>query len=59
MKQFEYKVYDQKDGINPDSEYELNELGIQGWELVSIRRSDSEYGGYKFYFKRESCKDIC
>ena len=54
MKQFEYKVYDQANGINPDSEYELNELGSQGWELVAIRRSDSEYGGYKFYFKREA-----
>lgn len=52
MNKFEYKIYDQKDGVNPDDEVGLNYLGNKGWELVAIRKSDSKYGGYCFYFKR-------
>jgi hypothetical protein len=48
--QYEYRIYDQKDGINPDHEHELNWLGKQGWELVAIRKSD--HYGHRFYFKR-------
>ncbi len=50
---WEYNIYDEKDGVNPDNENELNYLGDLGWELVAIRRSDSEYGGYRYYFKRQ------
>ena len=57
MRKFEYQIYDQTDGVNPDSRYELDELGEQGWELVAIRPSDRSVGGYKFYFKREICID--
>jgi hypothetical protein len=50
---YEYKTYDQKDGVNPDDEHELDYLSRKlSWELVAIRKGDSPYGGYKFYFKR-------
>jgi hypothetical protein len=58
MKKYEYQMYDQKDGINPDSVYELDELGWKGWELVAIRKSDSEFGGFCFYFKRELSQEV-
>ena len=42
MKQFEYKVVTRLIGV----EKKLNELGLEGWELVA-----AESGTY--YFKRE------
>lgn len=54
MKMFEYKIYDQQDGVNPDDEYGLNFLGKEGWELCAITKSHSEYGGLRFYFKRQT-----
>jgi hypothetical protein len=43
--QYENKIINSlKDG-NPDSEFELNELGKEGWRLVAINN-------YKFYFIR-------
>lgn len=48
---FEYKIFDLKDGVNPDSEHELNYLSRElSWELVSIC---SSYGmTRRFYFRR-------
>jgi hypothetical protein len=46
MKKFEYKV---EPGLGNHS---LNELGRQGWELVTIER-DYKTGKHYFYFKKE------
>ena len=52
MKQFEYKS--EKIQCEWDSEKHLNELGNEGWELVSI----TEKSGYvTCYFKREIIED--
>lgn len=53
MKKWEYKIIDNALGVNPDDTVGLNYLGEEGWELVAVRKSDCEYGGWKFYFKRE------
>lgn len=49
---YEYKIIeDQYDG-SCDNEYELNELGKEGWELCAIKVSHWT-GNSFFYFKRE------
>lgn len=54
LSQFEYKIIDDVKGINPDSEEDLNWLGEQGWELVSINPYQTLYGTWrKWYFKRQ------
>ena len=47
---WEYKIIDTSKDGNPDSEYELTELGKEGWELVTIK-IDS-FGNERWYFKR-------
>jgi hypothetical protein len=60
---YEYKIFDtgedHKDHSkgNPDSLYDLNWLGDQGWLLVAIRKSDGPYGGERYYFVREKPND--
>lgn len=49
---WEYKIYDDKDGVNVDDETGLNFLGEEGWELTAISKSHSPYGGHRYYFKR-------
>ena len=44
MKRFEYKIISNQIGM----EYELNRLGNDGWELVSVGG-----GGAVLYLKRE------
>lgn len=51
---WEYKIIDSAQGINPDSEDGLNYMGSTGWELTAIRRSDNPFGGYRYYFKRQT-----
>ena len=47
---WEYKTYESS---YPDPEFKLNELGREGWELVSAIPSHSErLASYFFYFKR-------
>ena len=56
MKQFEYLDLDEDDA-------NLNQLGLEGWELVSVVPASLPYDngsgvsryrdGFKFYFKRE------
>ena len=46
MKKFEYKI------IHSLNQYELNIMGDDGWELISIQYVN-ETGKYWFYFKRE------
>lgn len=46
MKKFEYKI------IHSLSQYELNIMGDDGWELISIQHVN-ETEKYWFYFKRE------
>jgi hypothetical protein len=53
-RRWEYKIYDTVDGVNPDCEQEMDGLGSHGWELVAIRKSDSPYGGWRYYFKRQA-----
>ena len=59
MKKFEYKVTDSED------EERLNQLGKEGWELVSViykSWEDLRHGGTDsvvvLYFKRELAKTI-
>ena len=50
--EWEYKIINpHKDG-NPNSEFELNELGKEGWELVTI--SDRCWPTESWYFKRHT-----
>tara|TARA_Y100001970_G_C13516684_1_gene501007 strand:+ start:290 stop:448 length:159 start_codon:yes stop_codon:yes gene_type:complete len=51
MKQWEYKLY-YADGENEDTLDELNELGEEGWELVTKVINDGINNGY-LVFKRE------
>lgn len=50
VKCWEYKIIDDQLEGNPDSVFELNELGKDGWELVF---RTSGLGGERWYFKRE------
>ncbi len=51
MKQiYEYKIIDDAVDGNPDDEFELNELGKEGWELCAI--NSSYRGSRRWYFKR-------
>lgn len=53
---WEYKTYESS---YPEPEFKLNELGREGWELVSVIISQSErLDSYFFYFKRPIKKDI-
>ena len=45
MQKWEYKI------VGNVNELELNRLGEQGWELVSVTFTDSAYVG-NYYFKR-------
>lgn len=54
MKKFEYKIINSMLDGNPDSEYELNEIGKEGWELCAIL---PEINTTKFYFKRKIIKE--
>ena len=47
--QIEYKIIDSNTDGNPDSEYELNELGKDGWELCAIM---PQVNTVRFFFKR-------
>ena len=71
MKKFEYKfiekdevkrVYNHEDKyyyVRINMEYELNEFGQKGWELVNLYTYENNgYGErYKFIFKREINND--
>ena len=50
-KQWEYKVLDWHE--LPEYGW-LNRMGLEGWELVSVRQSDHVL---KYYFKREIIDD--
>ena len=47
---WEYKIIETGDGGNPDDEYEMNELGRDGWELVTVKIEHT--GAERWYFKR-------
>lgn len=55
MKHFEYKTL--KEGINTDNhlqtESDLNEAGLEGWELTSVNQVGMNL---VYYFKRETSK---
>ncbi len=55
--QWEYRIVSVKDARKTDKNNEdLNALGAQGWELVSIERETQEgtsFPGATFYFKRQ------
>lgn len=67
MEKWEYKIINPEvkgwvdKRIDPESEQQLNELGNQGWELVSIAHLTSGAGGgwggdtktFIFIFKRK------
>ncbi len=57
--QWEYKIIDDQVDGNPDNEWELNNLGLDRWELVAIKSVAS--GSTRWYFKRpllaEKCED--
>ena len=46
---FEYLIIDDSEDGNPDSVFELNELGKEGWELCCIQGCGHVI---KWYFKR-------
>lgn len=53
---WEYTTYESS---YPEPGYKLNELGKEGWELVSVTPSHSErLVSYFFYFKRPIKKNI-
>ena len=47
--QYEYQIIDSAVDGNPDSEFELNELGKEGWQLVGIL---PQINRTRFYFMR-------
>lgn len=56
--QWEYQIINDWEHGNPDSEEGLNELGKEGWELVSVVDhivkviSSGPLTGKRWYFKR-------
>lgn len=54
MKKWEYKTVNTWPERNL-ADSELNAFGDEGWELISIGRSNYTYSGssYEYYFKRE------
>jgi len=58
MTQWEYKIINDWEHGDPDSEFELNELGNYGWELVHVQDvvvkiiSSGPLTGKCWYFKR-------
>ena len=46
---WEYQIINSAIDGNPDNEFELNELGKEGWELCGIL---CQINNTKFYFKR-------
>jgi hypothetical protein len=54
MKQFTYLIIDDRTQTHgsPDSEIELNDLGLLGWELVTVMLLPD--GSRRWYFKQES-----
>jgi Domain of unknown function (DUF4177) len=60
MKKFEYKVIIHRGNSksNSDLEKDLNELGLQGWELVSSmsreQKDNWQKNDYELVLKRES-----
>ena len=46
---WEYRIIDSMVDGNPDGQYELNELGKDGWELCGIL---TQINTTRFYFKR-------
>jgi hypothetical protein len=55
--QWEYRIVYLKDGNRPDKKQdEVNALGSQGWELVSVERgsySGSSFDSVSLFFKRQ------
>ncbi len=52
MKHFTYLIIDDRKQGSPDSEIELNDLGLLGWELVTVMLLPD--GSRRWYFKREN-----
>lgn len=52
MKRFEYRIYVVKANLNHEQEKDLNNLGKDGWEMVSCGTQNEGYG-HNIYFKRE------
>ena len=51
MTQWEYRIVENTDAMYSEIAEMLNDLGSQGWELVSVR--GKKHGKLKvFYFKR-------
>lgn len=50
MLKYEYLIIDDSKDGNPDSEFELNELGKEIWELCFVL--DGINGSRRWYFKR-------
>jgi len=59
MKKFEYKIIDGSiNTVKKDDEFVLNELGKEGWELISFIEGKAKNSGLGakrlyYYFKRE------
>ena len=45
---FEYKIINANKHSDPGSEYQLNELGKEGWQLVAINTYNYPYPRYYF-----------
>ena len=56
MKRWEYRILQASIDGNPDSEFELNELGKACWELVTVR--EDARGDTYWYFKRPVSKSF-
>jgi len=54
MEQWEYKIIVKKvDGVDaPAYADPLNQLGVQGWELVSVTPGNAMVKHYVYFFKR-------
>lgn len=48
---WEYMILDDAQDGTPDTEFEFNELGKEGWELV-MSKTNMVVGNTKWYFKR-------
>ncbi len=52
MTKWEYRLYGMTSKTRVDNEAELNELGKQGWELVSVENPSDQTDHWCLFFKR-------